>query len=143
MAYLPYPVLVPCLVHDALFCKLHLPCIKSVIRSYNKVNFRVKVNLGQSSCYFDLRSNFNLTFRGKKVYVSMHLEERSAMVLKLFRYLSKLESFFAKNDPQIALFYFDPIWRGQGMTKRGQLGYHWIQNIPRICLASLSQFYPK
>ena len=27
---------------------------KSVIRRYNRVNFNVKVNLGQSSCYFDL-----------------------------------------------------------------------------------------
>ena len=33
---------------------------KSVIRRYIGVKFRVKVNLGQSSCYFDLRSNFQL-----------------------------------------------------------------------------------
>ena len=37
---------------------------KSVIRRY--VNFRVKVNLGQSSCYFDLRSNFQLDLSRSK-----------------------------------------------------------------------------
>ena len=47
---------------DVVFCKLHIPCIKSVIRRYNRVNFRVTVNLGQSSCYYDLRSYLYLQF---------------------------------------------------------------------------------
>ena len=31
-----------------------------------RVNFKVKVNLGQSSCYFDLRSNFQLDLPSSK-----------------------------------------------------------------------------
>ena len=101
MTDLSYPVLVPCLVHTCLmqnFVNSTSLVSKSVIRRYNRVNFMVKVNLGQSSCYFDLRLNFQLDiFRGQKVYVSMRLEERNAMVLKLFRYLFKFESYFLKN----------------------------------------------
>ena len=61
---------------------------KSVIRCYNRVKFMVKVNLGQSSCYFDLRSNFQLGLPSQKVHVSIRLEEINTMVLELFRYLA-------------------------------------------------------
>ena len=61
---------------------------KNVIRRYNRINFKVKVNLGQSSCYFDLRSNLQFDLPESKVYVSMRLEVRKTMVLELFRYLS-------------------------------------------------------
>ena len=82
---------------------------KSVFRRFNRVNFRVEVNLGQSSCYLDLRSNFHLTFRGQKVYVSMRLEEKNTMVLKLFRYLSWFESYLRKTmHPQIVFFFL--LW---------------------------------
>ena len=40
---------------------------KSVIRRYITVNFKVKVNLGPSSCYFDLRSNFQLDISRSKI----------------------------------------------------------------------------
>ena len=76
----------------------------------------VKVNLGQSLCYFELRSNFNLTFRGQKVYVSMRLEERNAMVLKLFRYLSKFDFFLRKMILKSLSFLLWPDCRGQDMT---------------------------
>ena len=73
-------------------------------------NSGIKVNLGQSSCYFELTSNFNLAFRGQKVHVSMHLRERNTMVLKWIiiflsskvirekRYISKLLSFLLWPD---------------------------------------------
>ena len=38
---------------------------KNVIRCYNRVNFKVKVSLGQS-CFIDLRSNFQLDLRRSK-----------------------------------------------------------------------------
>ena len=63
----------------------------------------MKVNLGQSSCYFDLRSNFQLDLSRSKVYILMRLEERNTMVLKLFRYLSYFDSYLRKTvHPQIA-----------------------------------------
>ena len=56
---------------------------KRMIRR-NRVNFRVKVNFDQSSCYLvDLpRSKSTYT------YASMRLEERNAMVLYFAIYLS-------------------------------------------------------
>ena len=66
---------------------------KSVIRRYNRVNFKVKFNLGQS-CYFDLRSNFQLDFpRSKSICFDVSGREKhdgawiiplSFLVLKLF-----------------------------------------------------------
>ena len=41
----------------------------NVIRRYIRVKFKVKVNLGQSSCYFDLRSNFQLNLPRSKKYI--------------------------------------------------------------------------
>ena len=47
MADLPYSEIVPCIVHHCItdavftvFCKLHLPCVKNVMRRYFRVNFR-------------------------------------------------------------------------------------------------------
>ena len=52
-------------------------CQKSVIGRYNRVNFRVKVNLGQSSCYFDLRSNFQLDLsRSKSICFDVSQREK-------------------------------------------------------------------
>ena len=42
----------------------------------------VKVNLGQPSCYFDLRSNFQLDLPRLENICLMRLGERNTMVLK-------------------------------------------------------------
>ena len=82
---------------------------RSVIRRYNRVNFRAKVNLGESSCYFDLRSNFQLDLPRSKYMCRCVLEERKTMVLELFRYLSLFEIYLRKTvNPQMAIFFSLP-----------------------------------
>ena len=61
----------------------------NVIRRYIRVNFKVKVNLGQSSCYFDLRSNFQLDLpKSKGIYFDASWREKHdgawIIPLKLF-----------------------------------------------------------
>ena len=47
----------------------------------------------------------------------MRLEERITMVLQLFLKLFYLENYLQNaTNPQIAIFFFDPTWRGQDMT---------------------------
>ena len=68
--------------------------LKNVIRRYIGVNFKVKVNLGQSSCYSDLRSNFQLDLpRSKSICFDASWREKhdgaeiipvSFLVWKLF-----------------------------------------------------------
>ena len=48
------------LIHVWCYTKLHLPCTLSVIRRYSRVNLSGQSQIGQSSCYFDLRSKFQL-----------------------------------------------------------------------------------
>ena len=62
-------------ITDAVFTvfgKFHLPCVKSVIRRYrDKALFdyfrgQSQLNLGQSSCFFDLWSNFQFDLSRSK-----------------------------------------------------------------------------
>ena len=90
----------------------------NVIRRYIRVMFKVKVNLGQSSCYFDLRSNFQLDLpRSKSICfdASWGEEHDGAWIIPLSFLVRKL---FAKNHKSSNryLFFFDPTWRGQDMT---------------------------
>ena len=46
----------------------------------------------------------------------MRLKVRNTMVLKLFRFSSKVICEKKTVNPQIAIFFFDQTWRGQDMT---------------------------
>ena len=121
---------------------------KSVIRRYNRVKFKVKVNLGQSSRYSDLRSNFQLDLPRSKVYVSIGLEERNAMVLKLFRYLSWFESYCKKAvHPHITIYF--TLTRSGGVKiwpkeiNSGIIGLRTSQGFVWFCPTVLSQLGTK
>ena len=80
---------------------------KSVIRRYIRVNFKVKVNLGQSSCYFDLRSNFQLDLpRPKSICFDASWQEKhdGAWNIPLSCLVRKLVAKKTVN-PQIAIFF--------------------------------------
>ena len=86
---------------------------KSVIRRYNKVNFKVKVNLGQSSCYFDLRSNSKLDLPSSKSIcfdASGREKHDSALIIPL-SFL--VRSYLRKTvNPRIAIFFLWPDLEG-------------------------------
>ena len=93
-------------------CKLHLSCVKNMMRRYSRVNFKGQgqLNLGQPSCYFDPRSNFQLDLpRSTSLCFDASWREKhdGAQINPLSFLVQKL---FAKNGtPQNCyLFYFDP-----------------------------------
>ena len=96
---LPYPVLAPCLVHYVT------PDVTAGSTS------GVKINLGQSSCYFDQRSNFQLDLpRSKSIWFDAswrekhdgaHMKPLSFLVPKVFAKngTSQICDFFTLNRP--------------------------------------------
>ena len=86
----------------------------NVIRRYIRVKFKVKVNLGQSSCYFDLRSNFQLDLpRSKSVCFDASWREKhdGAWIIPLSFLIRNL---FAKNGKSSnrCLFFLSPDLEG-------------------------------
>ena len=78
----------------------------NVVTRYIRVKFKVKVNLGQSSCYFDLRSNFQLDLpRSNSICfdASWGEEHDGAWIIPLSFLVRKL---FAKNGKSANLYLF-------------------------------------
>ena len=121
---------------------------KTVIRRYNKVNFRVKVNLGQSSCYFDLKSNFQLDLkRSKSICFDASWREKhdGAWIIPLSFLVWKL---FAKNRKSSNRHLF--LWPdlegsryGLKRSTRVSLDSQHPKDSFGLCLTVLSQFGTK
>ena len=106
---------------------------KSVIRCFNTVNVRVKVNLGQSSCYFDLRSNFQFNLsRSKSICLDASSREKHDGSLTILPPFS-VRKLFAKNGTSSNCYLFSLTWPGG--VKIGQSS--------RSTLAPLDSQYPK
>ena len=91
---------------------------KIVIRRYNRDNPRVKVTLGQASCNFDLRLNFQLDLpRLKGICFDTTWREKhdGTSIIPLSLLMWKLFATNGKSSNRYP-FYFDPTWRGQDIT---------------------------
>ena len=87
---------------------------KSVIRRYNRVNLKVKVNLGQPSCYFNLRSSFQLDLpKSQSTYMFRCVLKRETRWSLNYSaiFLSSKVICENGNSWNRYLFFFDPTWR--------------------------------
>ena len=134
---------------DPVFCKLHLPCIKKCDQTLYQGQLKVKVNLCQSSCYFDLRSNFQLDLpRSKSIRFDASWREKhdNAWIIPLSFLVWKI---FAKTckSSNCHLFFIWPDLEGSRYdlkrSTRVSLGSQQPNHSFGLCPAVLSQLWAK
>ena len=116
----------------------------SVIKRYNRVNFRIKVNLGQSAISMLLWPEVKFSTwpsEVEKYMLRCVLKRETRWCLNYSAIILSSKVICEKTvNPQI----FFTLTRPGGVNiwpKKGQLWYHWTQNVPRICLLLVPQFY--